>query len=158
MNQQSPSLNSPQARKATFDEMKAEAVSRMKSIGIKQEYIDAFAREDGYEISFFHIVEKTVECMSDKEEDPIIELEWGHTKLVWAVIHEHDFVEGEEWNYYYHLFVTNDPDNWDAERKELLDMKPTVYLASIPEEYCRKQDSFPVVKITVNDGILSLTI
>ena len=38
---------------AAIDEARAEAIERMKFIGLKQEYIDAFEKTDGYEIFNF---------------------------------------------------------------------------------------------------------
>lgn len=140
-------------RKASIEEMKMEAAARMKSLGIRQECIDAFLCED-YVIPFFRVVENKVECMWAAEENPIIELEKDHDKLVWAVIHDHDFEDGEEWNYYLHFFVTNDPENWPEERKELENREVTVYLAIIPEETSNKQFGYTQLKITVKDGML----
>lgn len=139
---------------ASMEEMKAEAVARMKILGIRQSCIDAFNKEEGYEIPFFRVVENVVECMCDYEEKTVIDLEKDHDKLVWAVIHDHDFEDGVEWNYYLHFFVTNDPANWPEERRELQGGEPTVYLAVIPENSDEDSFGYTQLKITVEDGML----
>lgn len=102
-------------KKATYEEMMAEATVRMKMLGLPQAQLDTFEK---YGI------------LNYSSEDPVPLLEELEEKLgygFWAIHEEEDSDMGGFWETYYLFFVTDNPDNWERERAELLSMEPTVY-------------------------------
>ena len=142
---------------AAIDEARAEAIERMKFIGLKQEYIDAFEKTDGYEIFNFWsrwIKDVEPEPIDEDEETAIAEFESVNSAIVWAVVHELVTEDGEDWDGYHLLFVSKDKSKWEKERKELMEMKPTVYFKCISSETNTINRCFCDYKIAVNDGVI----
>ena len=142
---------------ATIEEAKAEAIARMKLIGLKQEYIDAFSKEEGTEIYVFWtkwVDNMLPEFIGEAEEEAIIEFENNHSALAWAVIHELVFKEGQDWDGYDLLYVSIDKSKWEEERKALLEMHPTVYYKCVSSESNTVNNGFEEYKIAVSDGII----
>lgn len=140
--------------KATLEEMREEAVARMKMIGIGQEYIDAFLNN---EITTFwnKWIEDTIpDLITEHEECSIVKFENMRPVVVWALIHNTDVQEGEEWDFYSMLFVSDDKDNWEKERKDLIDMNPTVYCDAVSTDLIHDFGDYASIRIAVEDGIL----
>lgn len=114
--------------KATEDQMIAEAASRMKSIGLPKEFIDVFV--DGTYVKVFNNLDGSV-VTDDSDVD-----RWAFESVdnfnggyPWAIIKEDlsDFPSIDARVEYHVLFVSEDSDNWEKERKELSDMEPTLF-------------------------------
>ena len=142
---------------ATNEQMKAEAINRMKLLGLKEEYIDAFADDKACEITTFW--SKWVKgfapyCIEDEEEKAIVEFEKSNPGLAWAVIHDITNEEGEDWDGYYILFVSEDTQKWEDERKALLAGTPVVYYKTVSSESNTVRTGLDTIKIEIQDGIL----
>ena len=142
---------------ATNEQMKAEAVSRMKLLGLKQEFIDAFDDEEACEITVFW--SKWVKGfepypIEDEELDAVMDFEKSNPGLAWAVIHDITNEDGEDWDGYYILYVGDNPQKWEDERKELLEGSPLVYFKSVSSESYTVHSGFDTIKAEVHDGIL----
>ena len=142
---------------ATNGQMKAEAINRMKLLGLKQEYIDAFADDEACEITTFW--SKRVKgfapyCIADEEEKAIVEFEKSNPGLAWAVIHDIANEDGEDWDGYYILFVSEDTQKWEDERKTLLAGAPVAYYKTVSSETNTVHTGLDTIKIEIRDGIL----
>lgn len=142
------------SNKATQEEMRVEAVSRMKLIGLDQDYIDAFLNN---EITAFWnkgIEGTRPDIITDAEECAIVQFENIRPVVVWAVIHDMGIEEGMEWDYYHLLFVSDDKEKWEEERGELLAMKPTVYCCAEETDHHHEYAEYVKIPIKVENGIL----
>ena len=113
--------------KATEEQMKAEAACRMKTVGIPQSYIDSFILKNEIQTFF--------SPSGDLEEVDGMEGDNGWERYVdkyggypWGIIREESQdAPGSWWLDFYTLFVSEDPGEWEKERKELLAMEPTLF-------------------------------
>lgn len=118
--------------KATDQQMIDEAAYRMRTLGLSEIYIEDFIN------SFPHvfITPSGEEHLMDGDEDNIRDYyERPYNGYTWTMIikEAEPRCGGEpDWFDYYILFVSDDPDNWEIERKELFAMEPTMYLVSYP--------------------------
>lgn len=142
----------------TTGQMKAEAVSRMKALGLKQEYIDAFSVNIGYEITEFWSKwvkgAKPSSTTSALVNNSIDDFEQQHSALVWAVIHDLANEDGVDWDGYYMLYVSSDPQLWEEERAALLAHSPKVYYKAVSEDCELVNTGFDEIKIEMKDGVL----
>lgn len=102
------------AKKATYEEMMAEAVERMKMLGLPETQLDLFEK--------YETLGATEDCIPILEE---LDEKLGY--VFWAIYEDEDSEDGGVWKTYYTFFVSDNPDNWESERTELLSMEPTVY-------------------------------
>ena len=117
-------------KRPSIEEMRAEAVARMKMIGLPQSQIEAF--RDRNVITVHRYRKCATEDCSGEEADTVRRLEAVSEWRVWAIMKN---VEGGEWcghDYgsiqdYHYLYVSNDPALWTKEREELAAMQPTMY-------------------------------
>lgn len=109
--------------KATHNQMIAEAVERMKFIGLPPSYIDAF--ESDWTIPTFYSPEgDDAGYVGDDVLGFFLKENHGEA---WAVLIDPSDTEGGIIKRYI-LFVSNNPNNWEKEREELAAMNPTVCL------------------------------
>ena len=142
---------------ATNEQMKAEAIHRMKLIGLKEEYIEAFSSDEACEITTYwseNVEGFSPYCIEDEEEKAIVEFENNHPDLVWAVIHDMVFECGEDWDGFYLLLVSDDPGKWEQEREALTSGKPKVYFKCISSDTNTINTGFDSIGIEVKEGIL----
>ena len=111
-------------RLATTDQMKAEAINRMRLMGLREDYVERF--DKGYEIMVFRTDPKSVELITEDEDTLIAHFERKNHALVWAVICERD----EECclDRYTLLFVSGNPGAWEEERSRLSNPETCVIL------------------------------
>ncbi len=81
---------------ATLEEMREEAVARMKMIGIGQEYIDAFLNNEITTFWYKWIDGELPDLITEREECSIVELENRRRSVTWALIHTVDVQVGDE--------------------------------------------------------------
>lgn len=117
----------PTLDRTTHKEKLAEAVERMRHIGMDEEFIKAL--EHG-EIMIYDPDEEPY-LIGDRENKEIQQLEKRYGILVWGVLHDNeyneDWVDGDPVNVY--LFVWDNPEKWQEEREALYAMKPIVYVS-----------------------------
>lgn len=110
---------------ANPEEMKAEALSRMKSISLYEGSIACF-EEDGepqvYEPPF-----GASYALEDEELEDIHYMEQQKDILIWGVIRSFMKIGLEDYTVDHYLFVSNNKADWAAERQDLLDGTPFVY-------------------------------
>lgn len=113
--------------RTSYEEKQAEAVERMRHIGINEKYIKAL--EQG-EIMVYDPNEEP-ELIEEREDKEIQLLEKRYGMFVWGVLrdneHNEDWVDGDPVNVY--LFVWDNPERWAEEREALYEMKPIVYVS-----------------------------
>lgn len=112
-------------RLATTDRMKAEAINRMRLMGLREDYVERF--DNGYEIMVFRRDPGSVELITEDEDALIDKFERKNHALVWALLCERDEERGMDW--YTLLFVSGNPDAWEEERKRLYE--PEAFLTGI---------------------------
>lgn len=125
---------------SSIAELKAEALRRMQSISLKQEYIDGFSKEP-CEIYCFENGGVEVRLIGEKEDALIAELEKDKTKLCWAVLHEQYEEDGQDWDHYGLLYVSNNQSEWeekgsllvDHNMAECVDLVAPQYVDSVPD-------------------------
>lgn len=108
--------------KATHNQMIAEAIERMKIVGLQPSYIKTFESE--WIIPAFYSPEGNGADVGDDVLRFFMKASYGEA---WAVIIDPSDTEGGIIKRYI-LFVSNNPDNWEKEREELAAMNPTVCL------------------------------
>ena len=109
---------------ATHQEMKTEAISRMRAIQLYDGTIEAF-KED-----MVHVYEPPYGCSYSIEEDDeeyIRAFEQKHGVLVWGVIRTFFSIKGEELTGDSYLYVSGNKEFWKEERELLFNGTPTVY-------------------------------
>ena len=139
---------------ATLEEMREEAVARMKMIGIGQGYIDAFLNNEITTFWYKWIDGELPDLITEREDCSIVELENRRRSVTWAIIHTVDVQVGDEWDFYCLLFVSEEKDKWEKERKELMDMNPTVFCDAVSVDSIHEFGDFVKIKISVENGIL----
>lgn len=122
--------------KATHNQMIAEAVERMKLIGLHPSYIEAF--ESDWTIPTFYTPEgDDAGYVGDDVLGFFLKENHGEAR---AVITDLSDTEGGIIKNYI-LFVSDNPDNWEKEREELAAMNPTVCL--IREDFKKEISTNP---------------
>ena len=139
---------------ATLEEMREEAVARMKMIGIGQGYIYAFLNNELTTFWYKWIDGELPDLITEREDCSIVELEKRMRAVTWALIHTTDNQVGVEWDFYCLLFVSEEKDKWEKERKELMDMNPTVFCDAVSVDSIHEFGDFVKIKISVENGIL----
>ena len=114
--------------KATEDQMIAEGAFRMKSVGLPQEVIDVFVNGTYVKV-FDNVNGSLVTDDSDLDRWAFESVDNFNGGYPFAIIKEDisDFPSIEARVEYHILFVSEDPDNWERERKELSEMEPTLF-------------------------------
>lgn len=139
----------------TREEMKNEAINRMKLIGLKQEFIDHFANENEVTAFWSKWIKDVTPYLIEEEEDQAIEeFEKSEATMVWAVIHDLANEEGEDWDGYFMLYVSNVKERWEEERKHLMEMNPTIYYKCVSSESATINVGYDTQKIDIEGGIL----
>ena len=112
--------------KPSIEEMRAEAVARMKMIGLPQSQIEAF--RDRNVITVHQYRKCASEDCSGEEADTVRRLEAVSEWRVWAIMKNIEGGDDGGGNLdCYYLYVSNDPGLWTKEREELTAMQPTMY-------------------------------
>lgn len=133
--------------KATEEQMIAEAAYRMRIAGLPQSHIDSFIKDN--------IIQAFISPSGDiKESDRDGDDGWDryvdeYGGYPWGIIEEgSQDANGNGWLDFYILFVSEDPQEWEKEREELLAMEPTMfrvgynptrYPDDVEEEFIRKK-------------------
>jgi len=112
--------------KATDAQMIAEAADRMKFLGFPSEQVEAFLTEN--EIRAFN-PDGSSEPIDEWENEVLGFYENHYSGYPWALIKigESDNTDVDMYCEYYILFVSPNKDEWEQERKDLSEMKPTMY-------------------------------
>ena len=131
---------------ATRDEMKAEAISRMKAISLDSDIIDDFQESDTpqvyeppYGASYY---------LEDEELEGIHELEFRCDILVWGVIRCTMKYNREDVTVDCMLYVSNNKADWEDERNDLYNGIPHVFTSM--KEYPVKDSGH--INIYLSDG------
>lgn len=109
---------------------KAEAVARMKMLGIYPQTIRQFERKGLVSVS-----EPPVGAFFWADEDlrkKIAKFEQEHSALVYMVIHSYTSI-GELLNY---LYVSNYPDEWKSDRDDLGRGETIAYVENVSDPWC----------------------
>jgi hypothetical protein len=117
--------------KATDPQMIDEAIFRMKSIGLPQSYIDAFAMNNDIRT---YLSPGGGSNVCDEWENGILGFyETPYHGYPWGIIKEESgLLAFDPWVAYHILYVSPEPENWDKERAELAALEPTVFSISYP--------------------------
>lgn len=112
------------------NEMKMEALERMKLLKLSSQCIKAFDKEDAvWESEGYGAL---YECNED-ERKLIKEFEEQTGGLVYHMIHNRYKEIGECYSIFY---VSKDADEWELDRYDIKDFYPFVYVRNITDDYC----------------------
>lgn len=110
---------------ATRDEMKAEAVYRMKQIGLVDSILNDFVTSENIQV-----YEPPYGCgygLEDEDLNVVRTFEGKHNTLVWGVIRSFKNYDGEDVTIDALLYVSENKKFWDIERENLFNLTPIVY-------------------------------
>lgn len=117
---------------ASDQEMKKEGAERMKLLGLPQSFINEFLSDN--QVRSFHSPEGTSQPIDEWEDQVLGFYDQHYGGYPWGLIKEIALTEeGHKILSYYILFVSDDPEQWQTERKGLTDMEPTVYMVKYDE-------------------------
>ena len=112
-------------QRATFEEMREEAISRMKAISLYPEIIEYF-KEEG-EPQVYEPPQGAGYALEEDELDEVHETESDRGILIWGVIRLFTKLSGVDTTIDHYLFVSSNKDDWEDERRDLNEGTPFVY-------------------------------
>ncbi len=110
---------------ATNQEMKNEALRRMRAIGLYDGTIDAFDKEN--EVHVYEPPHGCSYCLEDEDIENVKNFEESNNCIVWGVIRTFFSLSGHDFIGDSFLFVSSDSSTWKEEEKQLYEGRPTVY-------------------------------
>lgn len=113
---------------ATKAQMKAEAINRMKMLGIYWKAIEEFRQEDKVNVSRSGILYWLDETYREK----VAEFEKEHGGLAYIAIE----INTEFGKLLSILYVSEHCEEWERDREELKDCTPFAYVYNLTDEYC----------------------
>ena len=131
---------------ATNDEMREEAVSRMKAMSLYPEIIKYFEVEG--EPQVYEPPYGASYALEEEELEELHQIEADRNFLVWGVIRYFGKLYGSDVTINYYLFVSNLKTEWEHERQLLYERTPCVYTTM--EEYTTKD--YEVIDIYYSEG------
>jgi len=122
--------------KATREEMKAEAVKRMKALKLLQNVIDEFVNEDMIDESEGN--QGALYWLDDGEDELVKEFEDQSGSLVYHVIHHYfdasDYDDGKV-EFYNLLFVGEEKDEWEDDWEDIRDGRVMAYVRNVTYDF-----------------------
>lgn len=118
-------IKEPGPATATIQEMKAEALARMKAIGLYDASVEAFEQED--EVQVYEPPYGCAYGLEEDDEKSVNDFQAKHGALVWGVIRTFFSLSGEELTGDSYLYVSDKKDLWEEERELLYKGTPTVF-------------------------------
>lgn len=112
-------------QRATLEEMREEAISRMKAISLYPEIIEYFEEEG--EPQVYEPPQGASYALEEDELDEVHETESDRGILIWGVIRFFTKLSGVETTIDHYLFVSGNKEDWDDERRDLNEGTPFVY-------------------------------
>lgn len=112
-------------QRATIDEMREEAVSRMKAISLYPEIIEYFEKEGKPQV--YEPPQGAGYALEEDELDEVHETESARSILILGVIRLFTKLRGVDTTIDHYLFVSDNKDDWEDERRDLNDGTPFVY-------------------------------
>ena len=113
--------------KATEEQLIAEAALRMKNLGLPQRFIDGLV--EGTDFQIFDAYDGSIYSEDTDIDTFVIESDDKYKGYPWALIKDvcNSPEYGDPGADYFLLFVSDDPSQWERERRELAEMEPTVF-------------------------------
>lgn len=106
-------------------QMKSEAIGRMKSIRLYSYIIEDFETEDNIQV--YEPPQGAAYWLEEEEESVVKSIEKDQDILIWGVIRSFMKYNNDSIVIDNMLFVTSNQDNWQQERDELVNGNPLVY-------------------------------
>lgn len=112
------------------EEMKKEAINRMKTLKLYPNIIREFSNENKLNLSLS--LNGALCHLNDEQLARVQEFEQKYNALVYHVIHNHTQF-GELLSF---LYVSQHTDEWEYDRNDLQEGYPFVYVANLTDEIC----------------------
>jgi len=132
---------------ASNDEMKAEAIFRMRQIGLVDTILNDFASNGNIQV-----YEPPYGCgydLEDEDLESVRKFEWKYDTLVWGVVRSFRNDDGEDETIDAFLYISKDKEYWDEERANLFNLTPTVY--TVEKEHPERID-IGCMSIYISEG------
>lgn len=116
--------------RTSTEEKRAEAVLRMKRMGVCEETINQFEQENL--VSTSEPPHGVFYWVTPEERQVIREFEAEHDALVYLVIRSYTTI-GQMDSY---LYISDDPDEWEDDRRDIDDHEALAYVRNIDDPWC----------------------